>query len=118
MIHYQITPKNVNAHLFEVHLTLSNPNPLGQVFSLPNWIPGSYLVRDFAKHIVRIKAQSNGKSIKIKKLDKNHWIAQPCTNTIDLTYEVYAYDLSVRCAYLTNQRAFFNGSSVFLHALG
>ncbi|BAS67845.1 M61 family metallopeptidase [Bathymodiolus septemdierum thioautotrophic gill symbiont] len=118
MIYYQITPKNVNAHLFEVHLTLSNPNPLGQVFSLPNWIPGSYLVRDFTKHIVRIKAQSNGKSIKIKKLDKNHWIVQPCTNTIKLTYEVYAYDLSVRCAYLTNQRAFFNGSSVFLHALG
>ncbi|WXU00878.1 MAG: hypothetical protein Ctma_1613 [Catillopecten margaritatus gill symbiont] len=118
MINYQITPKNVNAHIFEVQLTLENPNPLGQVFSLPNWIPGSYLIRDFAKHIISIQAQSSGKSIEIKKQDKNHWITQPCANSIELIYEIYAYDLSVRCAYLTNQRAFFNGSSVFLQAVG
>jgi predicted metalloprotease with PDZ domain len=35
-----------------------------------------------------------------------------------LEYEIYAFDLSVRCAYLTNQRAFFNGSSVFLQPVG
>ncbi|NYT26844.1 MAG: M61 family metallopeptidase [Candidatus Thiodubiliella endoseptemdiera] len=117
MIYYQITPKNVNAHIFEVQLTLDNPNPLGQVFSLPNWIPGSYLVRDFSKHIVSIQASSNSKSMAIKKLNKNHWIVQSCKQKITLIYEVYAYDLSVRCAYLTNQRAFFNGSSVFLKAV-
>ncbi|SFV85683.1 protease, putative [hydrothermal vent metagenome] len=117
MIKYQITPKNVNAHIFEVRLTLKTSNPLGQIFSLPNWIPGSYLVRDFSKHIVSLQASSGGESIEIKKLDKNHWIVQPCEQVITLTYEVYAYDLSVRCAYLTNQRAFFNGSSVFLKAV-
>lgn len=118
MLSYQITPKNVNAHIFQVSLTLENPNPLGQVFSLPSWIPGSYLVRDFAKHIISIQAHSGKQSIEIKKLDKNHWITQPCTKNITLTYEIYAFDLSVRCAYLTNQRAFFNGSSVFLCAIG
>jgi len=117
MIKYQITPKNINAHCFEVQLTLTNPTPSGQIFSLPNWIPGSYLVRDFSKHIISIQAHSNGKPITIKKLDKNHWITQPCKQNITLTYQVYAYDLSVRCAYLSNQRAFFNGSSVFLKAV-
>jgi predicted metalloprotease with PDZ domain len=76
---------------------------------LPNWILGSYLIRDFSKHIVSIKAHSGNQEINIKKLDKNHWIAQPCKQKITLIYEVYAFDLSVRCAYLSNQRAFFNG---------
>ncbi|CAC9545572.1 Putative protease [uncultured Gammaproteobacteria bacterium] len=118
LLKYQITPKNINAHIFEVRLTLDNPNPMGQVFSLPNWILGSYLIRDFSKHIVSIKAHSGNQEINIKKLDKNHWIAQPCKQKITLIYEVYAFDLSVRCAYLSNQRAFFNGSSVFLQPLG
>ncbi len=113
-IHYQITPKNLHAHIFHVKLTLDNPNPLGQVFSLPNWIPGSYLVRDFAKHIVSMKAHSCNQPIVINKLDKNHWITYPGRGAITLEYEIYAFDLSVRCAYLTDERAFFNGSSVFL----
>ncbi len=117
-VSYKITPKNLHAHIFYVELTLSAPNPLGQVFSLPNWIPGSYLVRDFAKHIVSISAHSCGKTITIKKLDKNHWIARPCDDNLVLEYEIYAFDLSVRCAYLSRERAFFNGSSVFLSAIG
>ena len=117
-LRYQITPKDTNAHVFQVCLTLDNPNPLGQVFSLPNWIPGSYLIRDFAKHIVSIHAHSCDKPVAIKKLDKNHWIACPCADSLTLEYEIYAFDLSVRCAYLTNQRAFFNGSSVFLQPVG
>jgi predicted metalloprotease with PDZ domain len=117
-LRYQITPKDTNAHVFQVCLTLDNPNPLGQVFSLPNWIPGSYLIRDFTKHIVSIHAHSCDKPVAIKKLDKNHWIAYPCADSLTLEYEIYAFDLSVRCAYLTNQRAFFNGSSVFLQPVG
>ena len=117
-IKYKLTPKNLHAHLFEVELTLQNPNPLGQVFSLPSWIPGSYLIRDFAKNVVSIQAQSDNQSIEIKKLDKNHWITQPCDNSLTLRYEVYAFDLSVRSAYLTNERAFFNGTSMFLLPLG
>lgn len=117
-ISYTVTAKNLHAHLFEVELKLQNPNPLGQVFSLPNWIPGSYLIRDFAKNIVSIQARSGSQALVIKKLDKNHWISAPCQEEITLSYEVYAFDLSVRSAYLTNERAFFNGTSMFLLPLG
>lgn len=75
-IKYTITPKNLHAHLFEVELKLQNPNPLGQVFSLPSWIPGSYLIRDFAKNIVSIQAHCCEQVLKIKSIDKNHWIAR------------------------------------------
>ncbi|MBL6985145.1 MAG: M61 family metallopeptidase [Candidatus Thioglobus sp.] len=117
-IHYKVSVKNIHAHLFEVELKIEEPNPLGQVFSLPSWIPGSYLIRDFAKNIVSISAQSCGQSVAIKKLDKNHWITHPCEDELKLTYEVYAFDLSVRSAYLTNERGFFNGTSLFLLPLG
>jgi len=117
-IKYTVTPKNLHAHLFQVELSIQNPNPLGQVFSLPSWIPGSYLIRDFAKNIVSIQAQSCGELVEINKLDKNHWITQPCGDELTLTYEVYAFDLSVRSAYLTSERAFFNGTSLFLLPLG
>ncbi len=117
-IHYTVSIKNLHAHLFEVELTLDKPNPLGQVFSLPSWIPGSYLIRDFAKNIVNISAQSCGQPVVIKKLDKNHWITHPCETEISLIYEVYAFDLSVRSAYLTSERGFFNGTSLFLLPLG
>ncbi len=117
-IQYTITPKNLHAHLFEVELKLQNPNPLGQVFSLPCWIPGSYLIRDFAKNIVSIQAHCCEQVLEIKSIDKNHWIASPCAGEITLSYKVYAFDLSVRSAYLTNERAFFNGTSMFLLPLG
>ena len=117
-IKYTITPKNLHAHLFEVELKLQNPNPLGQVFSLPSWIPGSYLIRDFAKNIVSIQAHCCEQVLEIKSIDKNHWITSPCNGEITLNYKVYAFDLSVRSAFLTNERAFFNGTSVFLLPLG
>ncbi|EGM69569.1 protease, putative [Shewanella sp. HN-41] len=55
MIHYQITPVDPKAHLFAVTMTVSEPKAV-QVFSLPAWLPGSYMVRDFAKNIIELKA--------------------------------------------------------------
>ncbi len=115
---YEITPTSPHKHLFSVSVTVPEPNPLGQVFKLPSWIPGSYLIRDFAKNIVTLSAKSDSKVIATKKLDKSHWICDPCEKSITIDYQIYAYDLSVRSAYLTNERAFFNGTSVFLLPLG
>jgi hypothetical protein len=51
-IRYSIRPSKPEAHLLEVRCTLAEPDPAGQRFALPAWIPGSYLIRDFARHIV------------------------------------------------------------------
>ncbi len=55
-IRYRIVPKSPEAHRFEVSVTVTDPEPSGQCFALPAWIPGSYLVRDFARHVVLIVA--------------------------------------------------------------
>ena len=119
-IRYSIRPSSPEAHYFEVVCSLNNPDPGGQRFALPAWIPGSYLIRDFARHIVAIRAESASKPVRLDKIDKHTWQAAPGKDGAPLvvTCEVYAWDLSVRGAHLDTTHAFFNGTSVFLRPLG
>ena len=117
---YRIECAHPGAHLFNITLTVAAPNPAGCRLSLPAWIPGSYMIREFARNIVRISAHSGGARtpVKLTKLDKHTWQAAPCAGPLRLDYEVYAWDLSVRAAHLDETHAFFNGSSVFLCVAG
>lgn len=118
-IRYTIVPKNPAAHLFEVTLTVEDPAPDGQRFMLPVWIPGSYMVREFARNIVTVRATNEaGRRVRIGKTDKHTWQAAPVKGALTLRYEVYAWDMSVRAAHLDDTVGFFNGTSVFLAALG
>ena len=119
-IRYSIRPTNPAAHRFEVTCTVTAPDPAGQCFSLPAWIPGSYLIRDFARHLVAIRAETAGQPVPLTKIDKHTWQATALKTDapLTLTYEVYAWDLSVRGAHLDATHAFFNGTSVFLRVLG
>jgi predicted metalloprotease with PDZ domain len=116
-IFYAIRPASPAAHLFHVTCRVERPDPQGQRFMLPAWIPGSYMIREFARHIVRISALAGGRRVALKKLDKHTWRAPPAKQ-IELAYEVYAWDPSVRAAHLDETHGFFNGTSVFLLPLG
>jgi len=115
---YRIVPRDPEAHLFEVRCTVQAPDPNGQCFALPAWIPGSYLIRDFARHVIDVRAASGRRPVPIAKIDKDTWRAAPCDGPLSVTIEVYAFDLSVRGAHLDTSHAFFNGTSVFLRVLG
>jgi predicted metalloprotease with PDZ domain len=118
-IRYTIVPKNPAAHLFEVTLTVEDPAPDGQRFMLPVWIPGSYMVREFARNIVTLRATNEaGRKVRISKTDKHSWQAAPVKGALTLRYEVYAWDMSVRAAHLDDTGGFFNGTSVLLSAHG
>ena len=115
---YTVFPKNPGAHLIEVTLTVANPDPAGQLFSMPAWIPGSYMIRDFARHVVMIRAESDGREIELQKTDKSCWLAEPCDAPVTVIAEIYAYDLSVRGAHFDTTHAYFNGVCVFLQVDG
>ncbi len=85
---------------------------------MPAWIRGSYLVRDFSKHVVRIEATRAGGRAVITRTDKNSFRVEPGSGALSLRWWVYAYDESVRKAYLDSRRAFFNGSSLLFQPLG
>ncbi|MEZ9141394.1 MULTISPECIES: M61 family metallopeptidase [unclassified Shewanella] len=117
-MHYHIIAIDPKAHLFEVTQTISKAK-LQQTLSLPSWLPGSYMIRDFARNLIDIKAiDKNGQPIEVLQLDKQTWQCQNSDSFINISYQVYAWDLSVRSAHLDTTHGFFNGSSVFLCAEG
>jgi predicted metalloprotease with PDZ domain len=115
---YRISPHDPAAHLFEVRLTVANPAPEGQVFAMPAWIPGSYMIRDYARNVVAVRAESDGLDVPLTKLDKSSWRAAPVQKPLTLVAEIYAYDPSVRGAHLDETHAYFNGPCVFFAVSG
>ena len=116
-VHYRIEAADPHARLFTVTLTVAHPQEQ-QELSLPVWIPGSYLVREFSKNLQRLSAQQ-GRRVPLVQLDKHRWRATCRTDRpLVLTYEVCAYDSSVRTAWLDASRGFFNGTSVCLRVHG
>ena len=111
---YRVVVRDPYAHLFEVSCTVADPETAGQGFRLPTWIPGSYLIREFAKQFVRVRAEANGSTIPIIKEAKDLWRAAPCAGPLTVVADVYAFDFSVRTAYLDALRGYFNGPSLFL----
>ena len=118
MPHYQITSQQPATHYFEVRIRIDNPDPSGQQLRLPNWIPGSYMIRDFARNLIGIKAYCDGAEAVIEQIDKSNWRVEPCAGTLRIEYMVYAKDLSVRGAHLDHLHGYYNGTSVFLEVVG
>lgn len=117
-IHYAIVPKDLAAHMFEVSVVVADPAAEGQEFALPAWIPGSYMIREFSRNIVQIRAESNGKPVALTKLDKHAWRAAPVDGALTVVCDIYAWDLSVRAAHLDQTHGFFNGTSLCLRVVG
>ena len=117
-VHYTVLPARPEAHLFRLTCRIPAPDPLGQRLSLPAWIPGSYMIRDFARNVIRLTARSEGRPVPVEKLDKSTWQCAPATGALEIEYEVYAYDLSVRSAHFDHAHAYFNGTSLFLQVHG
>lgn len=116
--HYRVEAADPAAHLFHVTLTIPQPQAEQRV-SLPAWIPGSYLVREFARHLQKLSARQDGKPVAIHQLDKASWQVDCVPSSpLVLSYEVYAFDNSVRTAWLDAQRGFFNGTSLCLRVHG
>ncbi|MGB5689721.1 MAG: PDZ domain-containing protein [Woeseiaceae bacterium] len=115
---YSIWPKDPAAHLFEVRVTVATPQAAGQVFALPTWIPGSYMIRDYAKHVVSVRAESDGRDVALNKLDKTRWQAAATDRELTLVLDIYAHDESVRGSHLDLTHAFFNGTCVFPAVVG
>jgi predicted metalloprotease with PDZ domain len=117
-VHYQVSIPDPHSHLFAITLTIAQPHA-EQVLQLPVWIPGSYLVREFAKNLQQLRCAQSGKSLPTAQQDKASWLVR-CKPGVTLTvqYEVYAFDNSVRTAWLDATRGFFNGTSLFLKVAG
>ncbi len=115
---YTVEAANLHAHLFRVTLTIPQP-AAQQTVSLPVWIPGSYLVREFSKNLQKLQARQGRRALEVVQQDKCSWQVDCKSGTpLTLSYEVYAFDNSVRTAWLDARRGFFNGTSLCLRVHG
>ena len=117
-IHYHVEPSDLHAHIFRITLTIARPAARQEV-SLPVWIPGSYLVREFSKNLQGLEARQGKQTLQLTQCDKHRWQADCDTRKpLVLAYAVCAYDTSVRTAWLDASRGFFNGTSLCLRVEG
>jgi predicted metalloprotease with PDZ domain len=117
-IHYRVEVADLHAHLFGVTLTIAAPSA-AQTLRLPVWIPGSYLVREFAKNLQNLQCRQGSRTVAVDQLDKAGWSVNCVAGKpLEVRYEVYANDPSVRTAWLDATRGFFNGTSLCLQVVG
>lgn len=118
VVRYRLKVLDAAAHLFEVECRVAvDQGTLN--WTLPDWIPGSYMIREFARHVVTMDAILNDERLDFQKLSKSRWGAMATqSGELCLRYQVYAWDLSVRGAHLDQTHGFFNGTSVFVSVGG
>ena len=120
-IQYTIWSADLYGHRFHVKLRIENPLPSGQILQMPAWIPGSYLIRDFSKQIETIEGFALSKpneALVLERIDNDQWRLPKVTGPVEILTTVYAFDSSVRAAYLDTERAFINPSSLCLAVMG
>lgn len=117
MINYKITPSPLD-HEWHILLKFTQDDDFPIEISLPNWTPGSYLIRDFSRHITSIDASCNGVPVRLDQIAKNCWRAASIRGEWQICYTVYAFDLSVRGSFLSTERGFFDGACLFLRVKG
>jgi len=118
MIRYHIGSRLPASHYFDISIHVETPDPHGQGLRLPNWIPGSYMIRDFGRNLLDMRAEGPAGELAIEQVDKSNWRVAACEGAITISYKVYARDLSVRAAHLDHSHGYYNGSSVFMEVMG
>ncbi len=118
MIHYSIQIQNAAAHCFSVRLQFTTQPGERVGLSLPTWIPGSYMIREFSRNIMQIDARAGQRNVAVSKTSKNRWELTALSDSIEIRYVVYAWDFSVRAAHLDQTHGFFNNTSLCISVDG
>ncbi len=114
-IRYTVRMPRPHTHRFAVEARF--PASGGDLLvALPVWNPGSYLVREFAKHVQSVTAETpDGSPLQVSRADKSSFLVRSGGAEVLLRYEVYANELSVRTSHLDGSHAFWNGATLFLY---
>ena len=114
-IKYTISMEAPHTHIFNVKIEVDGHIGNHIDFKMPVWTPGSYLVREFAKNIISVSASNKNSNLEVDKISKNTWrVVLTDVSKMEFSYQVYAYEKTVRTSYLDGEQAMINGASVFM----
>ena len=114
--HFSIA--DVTSHYLDVTLSFTPPTVEPVLLSMPAWIPGSYLIRNFARHLVAIHAEDNQGALTVVAQDKHSWLLNHNNQPVTVSYRVYAFDLSVRACFINDEVAVINPAACCLAVEG
>jgi predicted metalloprotease with PDZ domain len=123
-ISYRLAFPQPHTHLYEVTLTIGQVARGELDVSMPTWTPGSYLQREFARHVQDFAASDgNGQPLRWTKVDKATWrvmsgASAGSLRTVKVFYRVYANELATQTSHLDADHAYFNGTSIFMYVPG
>ncbi|NGF75572.1 M61 family metallopeptidase [Fluviicola sp. SGL-29] len=114
---YELRMENPANHYFQVDFFLSDYKTDEIEVKMPVWAPGSYLVREFSKNLNAVRAyDESGKQLEVIKKTKNAWgVKRGKAKTVKISYEVYAFELTVRTSFLDQTHGFVSGTGVFMY---
>lgn len=121
-INYKFSINNTNNHYAEVTVFIKNIKDNEILLKMPVWTPGSYMVREFERNVIKAEAYANNKALDVSKVDKNTWkIDNKAKNeNVEFKYWVYCFELGIRTTYIDNDRAFIlpTSSVMFVEKYG
>jgi len=119
-ISYTVSMSKPTSHLIEVEMRLRWASmPRMTELKMPVWTPGSYLIREYARHVQEFGAKSGSAMLGWKKINKNTWqIDTNGAKDITLSYKVYANELTVRTNELNDEHLFFTPAAVIMYPKG
>jgi predicted metalloprotease with PDZ domain len=117
--YYLAIPEPEN-HLLEVELAIANWQDQILDLKLPVWTPGSYLLREYAKHLQDFSvSDESGNTLAWQKISKNHWQVQSKnTSLIKIRYRIFCNELTVRTNHIDRTHAFLTGAAIFMFVVG
>ena len=119
MVAIELDCRDPQRHLVGVRLTVA-PQRSSLRVDLPNWTPGSYLIRDYVRHLEGLEASQAGQPLPLRRLTPSRWQlhCDPDAGAVTLTYRVLATDLSVRTCHMDQGHAFLALAAVVLELEG
>lgn len=120
-INYTVSMSKPWTHLLEVEMRFNWANmPEKAEIKMPVWTPGSYLIREYARHVQDFAVKnSGGNALDWQKINKNTWqITTQGAKEIVVSYRVYANELTVRTNELNSDHAFFNNAALLMFPKG
>jgi predicted metalloprotease with PDZ domain len=118
-IRYRVSMPEPRSHEFHVTMEIPALSPRRSLdLGFPVWAPGSYLVRDFSRHVYDLAATVGTLRLPLERLDKSHWRLPTGGRPATVRYRVFAFEQSVRTSFLDEDHAFWNGTSLFFYVDG
>ncbi|MFV8749176.1 M61 family metallopeptidase [Nannocystaceae bacterium ST9] len=120
-VDYALSLPDPTRQYVHVRMTVAEAPQASTAIAMPAWTPGSYLIRDFGKHVYEVEAHELGgreRALAVERTDKQTWTIANHKRGFVVDYRVFADDLSVRTSYLDDRFALLNGTSVFMYVVG